>query len=127
MKQINPNLNAEQKRILFEKGTEAPGSGKYLHMNDEGQFMCANCDNPIFASSAKYDSATPGLIGWPSFDTAIDGSVTEIDDFSMGMQRTEVVCANCGGHLGHVFPADDATTGMHYCINSASLGFTPTD
>lgn len=125
MKQINPDLDEEQKRVLFEKGTEAPGSGKYLHMNDTGQFTCANCEQPIFESSAKYDSATPGLIGWPSFDTAIEGAVKERDDTSMGMHRTEVVCANCGGHLGHVFPADDAPTGIHYCINSASLGFDP--
>ena len=126
MKQINPDLSDNQKKVLFEKGTEAPGSGKYLHMNDAGQFTCANCDSPIFASDAKYDSATPGLIGWPSFDSAIDGAVTEIDDLSMGMRRTEVVCSNCSGHLGHVFPADDAPTGIHYCINSASLGFDPT-
>lgn len=125
MKQINPNLSEEQKKVLFEKGTELPGSGKFLHMNDAGQFTCANCETPIFESEAKYDSATRGLIGWPSFDTAIEGAVVEQDDLSMGMKRTEVVCSNCGGHLGHVFPADDAPTGTHYCINSASLGFNP--
>jgi len=123
MKQINPDLSDEQKRVLFDKGTEAPGSGSYLHMNDAGQFTCANCGSPIFESSAKYDSATSGLIGWPSFDTAIKDAVTEIDDSSMGMKRTEVVCTNCKVHLGHVFPADDASTGIHYCINSVSLGF----
>lgn len=123
MKQVNPNLSDEQKRVLFEKGTEAPGSGEYLHMDADGHYLCANCEAKLFTSESKYDSRTPGLIGWPSFDSAIDGAVLFEDDESLGMSRTEVLCASCGGHLGHVFPADDAPSGTHYCINSVCLGF----
>ena len=124
-KQLNDNLSDEQKRVLFDKGTEAPGSGEYLHMVDDGTYHCANCNAALFSSDAKYDSRTPGLIGWPSFDAAIDGAVAFIPDDSLGMERTEVVCSACGVHLGHVFDADDAPTGTHFCINSVCLGFEP--
>lgn len=123
--QQNPNLSEEQKQILFNKGTEAPGSGTYLHTSDDGSYHCANCNAVLFSSDAKYDSRTPGLIGWPSFDSAIEGAVEFVSDDSLGMSRTEVTCKKCGAHLGHIFDADDAETGKHYCINSACLDFKP--
>jgi peptide-methionine (R)-S-oxide reductase len=122
---INPNLSDKQKHVLFERGTEAPFSGEFVDHTEAGMYACANCGAQLFDSGAKYDSATPGLIGWPSFDKAIDGAVEYRDDNSLGQHRTEVVCANCKAHLDHVFKADDAPTGDHFCINSVSLGFTP--
>ena len=116
-------LKPHQEDVLVNKGTEAPGSGALLKNDKQGMYRCGQCDAQLFESGAKYESRTPGLIGWPSFDTAIDGAVNFIPDDSLGMQRTEVVCAKCGGHLGHIFDADDAQTGKHYCINSASLCF----
>ena len=127
MKQMNPDLSDEQKKVLFEKGTEAPGSGKFLNHDENGDYTCANCCAKLFRSDAKYESTQPGLIGWPSFDQAIDGAIKEQPDNSLGMQRTEIVCATCGGHLGHVFAADDAPSGTHYCVNSASLDFLKQD
>lgn len=121
--QHNDSLSDEQKRVLFEKGTEAPFSGTLLDNTAEGMYHCANCGSQLFESGAKYDSRTPGLIGWPSFDKAIEGAVKFVPDNSAGMERTEAVCANCGAHLGHVFDADDAETGKHYCINSVCLDF----
>lgn len=111
-------LTPEQYAVLREKGTEMPGTGKYLHEKREGTYNCVACGNPLFASDAKFDSGT----GWPSFDQALPGATKEIQDDSHGMHRTEVVCANCGSHLGHVFndgPA--ATTGKRYCLNSVCL------
>ena len=127
MKQMNPDLSDEQKKVLFEKGTEAPGSGKFLNHDENGDYTCANCGAKLFRSDAKYESTQPGLIGWPSFDQAIDGAIKEQPDNSLGMQRTEIVCATCGGHLGHVFAAGDAPSGTHYCGNSASLDFLKQD
>lgn len=122
--QLNPNLNDEQKKVLLSKGTETPGTGKYLNHNENGTYVCANCGMDLFKSSSKYESTTPGLIGWPSFsEMAKEGSVKLQDDDSMLMRRTEAVCANCGGHLGHLFPDDSSPNGQHYCINSASLDF----
>jgi peptide-methionine (R)-S-oxide reductase len=123
MNQINPYLSDEQKKVLFEKGTERPYSGQYVDHAEKGSYSCINCGAMLFHSDAKYDSQTIGLLGWPSFDQAIEGSVEYRDDHSMGMKRVEVVCSNCGVHLGHVFDADDAKTGKHYCINSVCLGF----
>lgn len=124
-KQINPNLTEEQKYVLLNKGTEHPGTGELLHNEKTGMYTCANCGTELFTSDSKYESTIPGLIGWPSFaEAAKEGSVTLQDDTSGGMQRTEAVCANCGGHLGHLFPDDSSPTGQHYCINSASLGFS---
>lgn len=121
----NPNLSEEQQRVLFEGGTEAPGSGAFLNHSEQGMYTCANCGAVLFSSEHKYDSRTPGLIGWPSFSNPADIAAVELrPDDSLGMVRTEVVCRNCGGHLGHVFDADDAPDGgKHYCINSACLGF----
>lgn len=125
--QKNPNLTEKQKDVLFNKGTEAPGSGEFLHHNEAGNYTCANCGQELFSSNKKYDSATPGLIGWPSFsDAAHSNAVALVPDTSLGMVRTEVQCKNCGAHLGHVFDVDDAPDGgKHYCINSVCLGFTP--
>jgi peptide-methionine (R)-S-oxide reductase len=111
-------LTAEQYKVLREKGTEAPFTGAYVDTKDKGTYKCAACGNHLFASDAKFDSGS----GWPSFDSIIPGSIETHTDSSLGMSRTEVVCAKCGGHLGHLF--DDGpkeTTGMRYCINSASL------
>ncbi len=113
-------LTKEQKSVLHDKATEPPFTGKYLHTKDSGMYNCANCNAKLFSSDAKFDSGS----GWPSFDDALPGTVKQISDESHGMVRTEAVCANCGGHLGHIFndgPKD--TTGLRYCINSLSLDF----
>ncbi len=117
---INDNLTDEQKAVLHNKATEAPFTGKYLDNKETGMYNCANCNAQLFSSDTKFDSGS----GWPSFDKAIPGAVKEISDQSHGMIRTEAVCGNCGGHLGHIFndgPVD--TTGLRYCINSLSLDF----
>lgn len=112
--------------MLFGKGTEAPGTGELLHESREGMYMCANCGAVLFASDTKYESKTPGLVGWPSFaEAASNDALVLTPDDSLGMQRTEVTCANCGGHLGHLFTGvDDHPSGKHYCINSCALNFT---
>ncbi|MBI1289312.1 MAG: peptide-methionine (R)-S-oxide reductase MsrB [Flavobacteriales bacterium] len=114
-------LTPEQYHVLREKGTERPFTGKYdLHFED-GSYYCAGCGTKLFDSGSKYDSGC----GWPAFyKTAEKGAVIEKTDRSHGMIRTEVLCANCGGHLGHVFPDGPRDkTGMRYCINSVSLEF----
>lgn len=117
-------LTPEQYHVLRQKGTEAPFSGKLLENTETGEYKCAACGNVVFKSSAKYESTTPGLIGWPSFsEVANSDTVDLVTDSSWGMRRTEVVCKVCGGHLGHVFDADDSPTGKHYCINSCALDF----
>jgi peptide-methionine (R)-S-oxide reductase len=116
----NPHLSKEQKAVLFDKATEAPFTGKLLHVTEAGDYVCANCGAVLFASDAKYDSDC----GWPSFDNALPDAVAYTPDNSHGMVRTEITCSNCGGHLGHVF--DDGpreTTGKRYCVNSLSLDF----
>lgn len=110
-------LTPEQYAILREKGTEAPFSGKLLHEKNDGTYRCAACGNALFASTAKFDSGT----GWPSFDEALPGSVTLQSDDSEGMHRTEVVCAQCGSHLGHMFDDGPTSTGKRYCLNSVCL------
>lgn len=117
-------LTSEQYHVMREKGTEYPGTGTLLHNNDTGDYTCAACGALLFNSGAKYDSTTPGLIGWPSFsEIASEGMVEVRDDRSFWMHRTEVVCRNCGGHLGHIFDDDSSPTGQHYCINSCALDF----
>lgn len=117
-------LTPEQYRVLREKGTEAPGSGKYVHFYEDGMYHCAACGQPLFPSDAKYESTVPGLIGWPAFsEAASKGAVKLQDDDSLSMHRTEVVCSNCGSHLGHLFADDSSPNGQHYCINSVCLDF----
>jgi peptide-methionine (R)-S-oxide reductase len=124
MKRVNQNLTKDQEAVLFDKATEAPFTGAFLLNKEDGVYVCANCDAPLFRSDRKYDSRC----GWPSFDDAIEGAVDEHLDTSHGMTRTEITCAQCGGHLGHVFEDGPIeTTGMRYCINSLSLGFNPED
>jgi peptide-methionine (R)-S-oxide reductase len=118
-------LTPEQYHVLREKGTEIPGTGKYLDYDENGDYICAACGNVVFRSDTKYESTMPGLIGWPSFAEAADsGAVVLSDDDSLGMQRVEVTCANCGSHLGHLFDDPTSPNGKHYCINSAALDFT---
>lgn len=119
-------LTPEQYHVLREKGTEVPGTGELLYNDADGMYRCAACKSPLFGSESKYESTMPGLIGWPSFsEAAAQGAVELVDDNSLGMHRTEVLCRTCGGHLGHLFPDDSSPNGQHYCINSLSLQFDP--
>jgi peptide-methionine (R)-S-oxide reductase len=120
-------LTPEQYRVLREQGTEAPFSGDLVNEDRDGVYTCAACGTELFRSQDKYESRMPGLAGWPSFADVITAGKVELrDDTSHGMQRTEVVCKNCGSHLGHVFDGDtDSPTGQHYCINSVCLQFKP--
>lgn len=114
-------LSEEQYRVLREKGTEAPHSGKYnLHFQN-GEYHCAACHAKLFESDQKFESNC----GWPSFDDAIEGSIEYVQDRSFGMIRTEILCANCGSHLGHVFDDGPTQSGQRYCVNSASIEFEP--
>jgi peptide-methionine (R)-S-oxide reductase len=111
-------LTPEQYRVLREKGTEAPFSGEYDHVFEPGRYRCAGCGAELFRSDAKYDSGC----GWPAFFApATEAALEEETDTTYGIVRTEVLCASCGGHLGHVFPDGPAPTGLRYCINSAAL------
>ena len=118
--ELRKKLDAEQYHVLREKGTERAFTGKYWDLKDAGMYRCAACGEPLFSSETKYDSGS----GWPSFYAPADGeSVKESVDRSHGMIRTEVVCAKCESHLGHVFPDGPPESGLRYCINSASLDF----
>jgi peptide-methionine (R)-S-oxide reductase len=120
--EFKEKLTQQQYHILREKGTEAPFTSELLHEKGKGMFVCAACGNQLFSSDAKFDSGT----GWPSFDQALPGAVKFEKDASFGMERTEVVCANCGSHLGHVFDDGPAqTTGKRFCINGACLLLSP--
>jgi peptide methionine sulfoxide reductase msrA/msrB len=113
-------LSAEQYSVLREKETEKPFTGKLLYNKDKGVYKCAGCGNELFTDEMKFDSHC----GWPSFDKEIEGGkIKKIEDNSFGMHRTEIVCAKCGGHLGHLFDDGPTSTGMRYCVNSASLSF----
>ncbi|HEY1594604.1 MAG TPA: peptide-methionine (R)-S-oxide reductase MsrB [Thermoleophilaceae bacterium] len=116
--QWREELTPEQYEVLRRKGTEPPFTGRYVHSKEDGMYRCAGCGAELFSSDTKFESGT----GWPSFYEPTDKSNVElIDDSSHGMRRTEVVCASCGGHLGHVFPDGPQPTGQRYCMNSCSL------
>jgi peptide-methionine (R)-S-oxide reductase len=112
-------LSPDQFFILRQKGTEQPHSGKLLKNKKTGEYTCAACGLSLFKSGTKFDSGT----GWPSFADAIEGHIEFKEDRKWFMKRVEVVCARCGGHLGHVFNDGPAPTGKRYCVNSAALGF----
>jgi len=114
-------LTAEQYRVLRRHGTERAGSSEFNTEHREGVFHCAGCGAALFDSQAKFDSGT----GWPSFLWPRDGALGTKEDRSLFMKRTEVHCARCGGHLGHVFPDGPKPTGMRYCINGVALTFEP--
>ena len=115
--ELRKRLTPEQYHVLREKGTEAPFSGEHVHEENDGTYTCVVCRNPLFLSDAKFDSGS----GWPSFDEVIPKSVNLVRDLSHGMMRTEVTCARCGSHLGHLFDDGPTKTGKRYCMNSVCL------
>ena len=116
-------LSDDEYHVLRERGTEPKFSGDYLDREEDGTYTCAGCGATLFDADTKFGSGT----GWPSFYDAVEGAVELETDTRHGMQRTEVVCARCGGHLGHVFEDGPEPTGERYCINSVALDFDPED
>lgn len=121
--QWKKELTPEQYHVLREKGTERPFTGEYNDHHEKGVYVCGGCGTELFTSEQKFDSHC----GWPSFDNNIAGGdrVKQVPDYSHGMIRTEIVCAKCGGHLGHIFDDGPTATGQRYCVNSLSLKFVP--
>ena len=119
--QWKEELDANSYKILRKKVTEYPFTGKYNEHFEEGIYKCKGCDAPLYKSSSKFNSNC----GWPSYDSALSDALEFIRDTSHGMIRTEIVCANCGGHQGHVFQDGPTSTGERYCVNSASINFQP--
>ncbi len=120
-------LTPEQYHVLREKGTEAPGTARYVDNYEDGTYHCAACGQELFLADTKFESTLPGLQGWPAFYAeAAKGRVELREDNSFGMRRTEVTCARCGSHLGHLFEGDPAAkSGQHYCVSSCALDFKP--
>ncbi len=116
-------LSPEQYRVLRQAGTEMPESSPLDHQYASGRYLCAGCALPLFASATKFDSGT----GWPSFYAPLKDAVGTTTDSSMFMQRTEVHCAQCGGHLGHVFDDGPKPTGLRYCMNGVAMNFVPSE
>jgi peptide-methionine (R)-S-oxide reductase len=114
-------LSAQRYAVLREAATEAPFSGSLLHVDANGVFTCGGCAQQLFSTAQKFDSAS----GWPSFDACEPGTIIERVDRSLFARRTEILCAKCGGHLGHVFDDGPTPTGLRYCVNSAAIDFTP--
>ena len=114
-------LSPEEYRILRQAGTEYPFTGQYNDHKEKGTYNCKGCGTPLYSSNAKFDSGC----GWPSYDKSIDGAIEYRKDTSMGMLRVEILCATCGGHQGHIFDDGPTATGQRYCVNSASIDFTP--
>ena len=115
-------LTPEQFEVLRQQGTERAFTGTYCDVKDPGTYRCAGCGEALFSSESKFESGS----GWPSFYKAIEGGrVRTEEDHTLGMKRMEVLCASCGGHLGHVFPDGPAPTGLRYCINSVALSLEP--
>ncbi len=119
-KNYTKKLNPEEFEVLVNKGTEKPFSGKYNDFYEKGVYVCKACEKPLFNSSDKFNSNC----GWPSFDDEIKGALKKIPDYSLGVIRTEIICSNCNGHLGHVFEGENFTEkNIRHCVNSVSLKF----
>tara|TARA_B100000965_G_scaffold214307_1_gene179136 strand:- start:24 stop:419 length:396 start_codon:yes stop_codon:yes gene_type:complete len=118
------HLTVDEKSIIVDKSTEPPYSGKYNNFFSNGMYLCRACDSPLYSSNSKFNSRC----GWPAFDDEIEGAVIKYEDHSLGMNRIEICCANCNGHLGHVFYGENFTDkNTRHCVNSLSLNFIPAE